>query len=142
MQVTQLFEFVVHNWYLFVALAVILGLLIHNLVVGERGNVEPLRATEMINHKDAAVIDVRSAADFATGHIVNAVNIPMNGFKNQMAVLSKYKGKPIIVNCKSGGQSGAACEQLRKQGFEEVYNLKGGILAWQAANLPLSRKKR
>ena len=142
MQVSQLFEFVVHNWYLFVALVVILGLLIHNLIVGERGNVEPLGATEMINHKDATVIDVRSAADFAAGHIVNAVNIPMNGFKNQLAVLGKYKGKPIIVNCKSGGQSGAACEHLRKQGFEEVYNLKGGILAWQAANLPLSRKKR
>ncbi|WP_295428676.1 rhodanese-like domain-containing protein [uncultured Thiodictyon sp.] len=142
MQVSQLFEFVVHNWYLFVALVVILALLIHNLIVGERGNVEPLGATEMINHKDATVIDVRSAADFAAGHIVNAVNIPMNGFKNQLAVLGKYKGKPIIVNCKSGGQSGAACEHLRKQGFEEVYNLKGGILAWQAANLPLSRKKR
>ncbi|AUB79520.1 rhodanese-like domain-containing protein [Candidatus Thiodictyon syntrophicum] len=142
MQVSQLFEFVVHNWYLFVALVVILGLLIHNLIVGERGNVEPLGATEMINHKDATVIDVRSAADFAAGHIVNAVNIPMNGFKNQLAVLGKYKGKPIIVNCRSGGQSGAACEHLRKQGFEEVYNLKGGILAWQAANLPLSRKKR
>ncbi len=142
MQVSQLFEFVVHNWYLFVALVVILALLIHNLIVGERGNVEPLGATEMINHKDATVIDVRSAADFAAGHIVNAVNIPMNGFKNQLAVLGKYKGKPIIVNCRSGGQSGAACEHLRKQGFEEVYNLKGGILAWQAANLPLSRKKR
>lgn len=142
MQVSQLFEFVVHNWYLFVALVVILGLLIHNLIVGERGNVDPLGATEMINHKDATVIDVRPAADFATGHIVNAINIPMNGFKNQMAVLGKYKGKPIIVNCKSGGQSTAACEHLRKQGFEEVYNLKGGVLAWQAANLPLSRKKR
>jgi len=142
MQASQLFEFVVHNWYLFVALVVILGLLVHNLIVGERGSADPLTATEMINHKDATVIDVRSAADFATGHIVNAVNIPMNGFKNQMAVIGKYKGKPIIVNCRSGAQSSGACEILRKQGFEEVYNLKGGILAWQAANLPLSRKKR
>jgi rhodanese-related sulfurtransferase len=142
MPVSQLFEFVLNNWYLFVALAVISGLLIHNLIVGDRGSVEPLAATEMINHKDATVIDVRPAADFATGHIVNAVNIPMNGFKNQLAVLAKYKGRPIIVNCRSGAQSSVACQQLRKEGFEEVYNLKGGILAWQAANLPLSRKKR
>lgn len=142
MQVSQLFEFVVNNWYLFVALVVISGLLIHNLIVGDRGSVEPLGATEMINHKDAAVIDVRPAADFATGHIVNAVNIPMNGFKNQLAALAKYKGRPIIVNCRSGAQSSLACQTLRKEGFEEVYNLKGGILAWQAANLPLSRKKR
>ncbi|WP_295383843.1 rhodanese-like domain-containing protein [uncultured Thiodictyon sp.] len=142
MQVSQLIAFVGHNWYLFVALAVILGLLIHNLTVGERGNVDPLAATAMINHQEATVIDVRSAADFAAGHIVNAVNIPMNGLKNQLAVIGKYKGKPIIVNCKSGGQSAAACQHLRKQGFEDVYNLKGGVLAWQAANLPLSRKKR
>lgn len=142
MQVSQIFEFVLNNWYLFVALAVISGLLIHNLIVGDRGSVEPLGATEMINHKDAAVIDVRPAADFAGGHIVNAVNVPMNGFKNQLAVLAKYKGRPIIVNCRSGAQSSLACQHLRKEGFEEVYNLKGGILAWQAANLPLSRKKR
>ena len=142
MQASQLFEFVANHWYLFVALVVILGLLIHNLIVGERGNVDLQAATAMMNHKEASVIDVRSAADFAAGHIVNAVNIPMNGFKNQMAVMNKYKGKPIIVNCKSGAQSAAACQILRKEGFTEVYNLKGGIMAWQAASLPLSRKKR
>jgi rhodanese-related sulfurtransferase len=139
---SQIVEFVGNHWYLFVALAVILGLLIHNLLVGDRGSVDPLKATELINHKDAVVIDVRPAADFAKGHIINAVNVPSNGFKNQMGVLAKYKGKPIVVNCRSGGQSMSACHQLRKEGFEEVYNLKGGILAWQEANLPLTRKKR
>jgi rhodanese-related sulfurtransferase len=142
MQVTQLIVFVGNHWYLFVALAVILGLLGYNLMVGERGSVDPLAATEMINHKEAVVIDVRPAADFATGHVINAVNVPINGFKNQMAALSKYKGKPIIVNCRSGSQSAAACSQLRKEGFDQVYNLKGGILSWQAASLPLTRKKR
>lgn len=142
MQLSQLSEFVVNHWYLFLALVVILGLLIHNLLVGERGSVEPLGATEMINHKDATVIDVRPAADFAKGHILNAVNIPMNGFKNQIAMLSKYKGRPLILSCRSGSQSAAACRHLRKEGFEDVYNLKGGILSWQAANLPLTRKKR
>lgn len=142
MQVNQLIEFVGNHWYLFVALAVILGLLIHNLVVGDRGSIAPLGATELINHRDAAVVDVRPAADFAKGHIINALNIPMNGLKNQTVALSKLKGRPIIVTCRSGSQSAVACNQLRKQGFEEVHNLKGGILAWQAANLPLTRKKR
>jgi rhodanese-related sulfurtransferase len=142
LQLSQLLEFVGNHWYLFVALAVILGLLIHNLMIGDRGSIDPLGATEMINHREAAVIDVRPAADFAKGHIINAVNVPMNGFKNQMAALAKYRGKPIIVNCRSGSQSGVACNHLRKEGFEEVYNLKGGILAWQAASLPLTRKKR
>lgn len=142
MQLSQLLEFVVNHWYLFLALVVIVGLLIHNLLVGDRGSIDPLGATEMINRQDATVIDVRPAADFAKGHILNAVNVPMNGFKNQMAMLAKYKGKPIIVSCRSGAQSSAACSQLRKEGFQDVYNLKGGILSWQAANLPLTRKKR
>jgi rhodanese-related sulfurtransferase len=117
-------------------------MLVYSFVVGEKGNVEPLAATEMINHKDATVIDVRPAADFAKGHIINAINVPANGFKNQAGALAKLKGRPIIINCRSGAQSAVACGQLRKQGFEEVYNLKGGIMAWQAANLPLTRKKR
>jgi rhodanese-related sulfurtransferase len=66
----------------------------------------------------------------------------MNGFKNQMAVLSKYKGRPIVVSCRSGSQSSAACHILRKAGFEEVFNLKGGVMAWENANLPLTRKRR
>lgn len=138
----QLVEFVGNHWFLFVALIVILGLLIHNLIVGSKGSVGPLQATEMVNHRDAVVIDVRPAADYAKGHIINALNVPMNGFKNQLASLSKYKGKPIIVNCRSGAQSSVACGQLRKAGFEEVYNLQGGIMAWEAASLPLTRKKR
>jgi len=138
----QLIEFVANHWILFLALVIILGLLIHNLIVGERGSVDPLAATELINRQDAVVIDVRPAADFAKGHIINAVNIPMNGFKNQMAVLSKYKGRPIVVSCRSGSQSSAACHILRKAGFEEVFNLKGGVMAWENANLPLTRKRR
>lgn len=138
----QLVEFVGNHWFLFLALIVIIGLLAYNLIVGGKGSVGPLQATEMVNHRDAVIIDVRSAADFAKGHIINALNIPMNGFKNQLATLNKHKGKPIIVNCRSGSQSSMACGQLRKAGFEEVYNLQGGIMAWESANLPLTRKKR
>lgn len=138
----SLFEFLGNHWYLFMALGVILGLLTWNLIVGDKGSVEPAAATLLINQREAAVIDVRPAADFAKGHIIDAVNIPMNGFKNQTAALTKYKDKPVIINCRSGAQSQAACHLLRKAGFAEVYNLKGGIMAWEAANLPLSRKKR
>jgi rhodanese-related sulfurtransferase len=142
MQVSQLIEFVGNHWYLFVALAAISGLLIHNLVVGERGSVGPQGATELINRREAVAIDVRPAADYAKGHIVDALNLPMNGLKNQLAVLARYKGRPLLVYCRSGSQSAAACAQLRKEGFEEVFNLKGGLMAWEAASLPLSRRKR
>lgn len=138
----QLVEFVGNHWYLFLALVVIIALLVHNITVGSKGSVTPLQATEMINHQDAVVVDVRPAADFLKGHIINAMNIPMNGFKNQLGTLTKYKSKPIIINCRSGAQSSLACSQLRKAGFEQVFNLRGGIMAWEAASLPLTRKKR
>jgi rhodanese-related sulfurtransferase len=138
----QLIEFLGNHWILFLALGVILGLLTYNLLVGSKGSVDPLGATTLINQKDAAVVDVRPTADFAKGHIINAVNIPMNGLKNQTAALNKFKDKPVIVTCRSGSQSQAACHFLRKAGFPEVYNLRGGVLAWESANLPLTRKKR
>jgi rhodanese-related sulfurtransferase len=138
----QIFEFMGAHWVLFAALGVILGLLTYNLLVGDKGSVDPMGATELINHQDAAVVDVRPAADYAKGHILHAVNIPMNGFKNQTASLNKFKEKPIVVTCRSGAQSQAACHVLRKAGFNEVYNLKGGVLAWESASLPLTRKKR
>lgn len=138
----MLIEFIGNNWYLFVALAVILGLLTHNLIVGGKGSVDPVGATDLINHKNALVVDVRPAADFAQGHVINAINIPFNGFKNQIGTLQKHKERPIVVNCRSGSQSSAACQQLRKAGFQDVYNLSGGLMAWQNAGLPLTRKKR
>jgi rhodanese-related sulfurtransferase len=140
MHTAQLLEFVGNHWPLFVALVVVLALLAYNLVVGERGSVDPAGATELINHKDAVVIDVRPAADFAKGHIINAQNIPMNGFKNQLGQLDKYKDRTIVVNCRSGSQSQAACKTLREAGFSKVYNLRGGIMGWQSASLPVTRK--
>lgn len=137
---SQLIEFLGNHWFLFVALAVIVALLIHNLIVGNQGSVGPLEATEMMNHQDAVVIDVRPAADYAKGHILGAINLPINGFGNQLATLNKYRGKPIIINCRSGASSSMACGQLRKAGFETVYNLQGGIMAWESAGQPLTRK--
>jgi rhodanese-related sulfurtransferase len=137
----QLVEFVGNHWILFLALIVISALLIHNLIVGDKGSVDPLGATDLINRREAAVIDVRPSADYAKGHIINAVNIPMNGFRNQTGTLAKFKTKPVVISCRSGSQSQMACGILRKQGFEEVYNLRGGVMAWQNANLPLTRKK-
>jgi len=137
----QLIEFTMNHSILVLSFLTIGGVLIFNLLQGNKGSVDPHVATEMINHQDAVVVDVRPAADFHKGHIINAINIPVNGFKNQINSLSKHKDQPIIISCRSGAQSQAACQQLKKQGFEQVFNLQGGILAWQSANLPVTRKK-
>ena len=137
----QLLEFTTNHWMLVTALIVILVLLAQNLMLGSKGGVEPQEATAMINHRDGVIVDVRPMADFSQGHIISAINIPINGFKNQIEQLNKHKGKPIIISCRSGAQSVQACRQLKNAGFEQVYNLKGGMLAWQNANLPVTKKQ-
>jgi rhodanese-related sulfurtransferase len=139
----QLIEFAGNHTLLVIALFVILGALTWNLLAGGgKNNIPPHEATGLINREEAVVVDVRPIADFNKGHIVNSINLPINGFKNQIKQLEKHKNKPIIVGCRSGNQSQTACRELRKAGFENVYNLRGGVFAWQSANLPLSRKKK
>ena len=137
----QLIEFTMNHWVLVLSFVLVAALLIYTLLQGNKGSLDAIGATDLINHQDAVVVDVRPAADYQKGHIINAINIPSNGFANQVNSLNKYKDRPIIVSCRSGSQSQAACQQLRKAGFEKVFNLRGGILAWQSASLPTTRKK-
>lgn len=80
------------------------------------------------------LIDVRTAPEYATGHIANATLIdwkdPEN-FKSAAKVLDK--DKPIYLYCRSGHRSTEAGNYLIKQGFKHVFNLEGGIQAWQAS---------
>ena len=136
----QLIEFAGNHTMLVASFFVVLALLTVSLIQGQKFSVDPTMATQLINREDAIVLDVRPMADFNKGHIVNAVSAPLNGFKNQIKSLEKHKQKPIIVGCRSGNQSQAACRDLRKAGFERVYNLRGGLHAWEAHNLPISNK--
>jgi rhodanese-related sulfurtransferase len=96
-------------------------------------------AVQMINRRDAVLIDVRDAAEFAGGHITNARHIPEAQIAQRLKELDKVKSKPIIVTCRSGNRSAAVTGLLRKSGFDEVYALRGGIAAWQQAGLPLEK---
>lgn len=138
----QLVEFAGNHALLVGAFLVVLSALIWNLVTDPGGKhaVDPMAATAMINHEDAVVVDVRSMAEFKDGHIVNAVNVPLNSLGNSIKKLEKHRGKPIVAVCRSGSRSGSACNTLRKNGFENVKNLRGGMLAWENANLPVKRK--
>jgi len=140
--IEQMIEFAGNNMLLVAAWFIAASFLVINLTADNKNNILPSRATEMINHDDAIVVDVRPAADFNKGHIINAINIPANTLTKQMSMLSKYQNKPIIVSCRSGAQSSVACRQLKKAGYENVFNLKGGILSWQSDNLPVSTKKK
>ncbi|MGL4475208.1 MAG: rhodanese-like domain-containing protein [Shewanella sp.] len=106
-------------------------------------NVNNHELTMMINREDAKVIDVRGKEDFKKGHIAGAMNVPMADIKNNQATsLENLKTSPIVIVCSAGMTSSQAAQLLSKQGFEQVFNLKGGMGEWQAANLPVQKSKR
>lgn len=136
----QFVEFLTNHWMLSVAFVVLLGLLVWTSLgyAGGVRKVSPLDATRLINSENAIVLDVRGDGEFEQGHIVNALHIPQGSLKDRLDKLEKYKARPIISTCRTGQQSATACSLLRKNGFEKVYSLSGGILAWQNASLPLT----
>lgn len=139
----QLIAFASHNTILVIAIVIVSLMLIHSLV-GERlrgySSVSPSESTQMINRDDALMLDVRESNEYSEGHIINSLHIPLSGLKTRMKELEKYKSKKVIVACRSGHRSSQACNNLKKEGFEQVFNLSGGVMAWESANLPLIKK--
>ena len=139
----EFIQFAIKQWYLFLALFGILGLLIGNEVMRKlRGvnNVNPTQALGLINNEDAVVLDVQDNGEYKQGHISEARHIPASSLKDHLGELQKLRSRPIIVYCRSGNRSSGACADLKKNGFEKVYNLSGGLSAWQGANLPIKKK--
>ncbi len=90
----------------------------------------------------AVILDVRTPEEFSKGYIAGALNSNWNdeAFNSQVSTLDK--SKPVFVYCLSGGRSAAAAAKLRKDGFQQVYELTDGMLAWRAANLPEVFKRK
>jgi rhodanese-related sulfurtransferase len=133
----QLSEFVVNHWLLVTAFCAVLGLLVANLVAGA-GGVSPQAAVIMINREGAVVVDVRPAAEFAGGHIIDAVNLPLSDIAAARERLKRHRDKPVLVYCASGTTAGQAVKQLKAMGFGPVQVLRGGLGAWRAENLPVT----
>ncbi len=102
--------------------------------------VSAFEAVQLINRKDAVVIDVRDIGEFEAGHISGAKHIPETQIADRLKELEKFKDRPIIMICRSGARSGSAVKNLRSNGFTEAVNLAGGIGAWEQAGMPLQKK--
>jgi len=137
----QFLEFIVNNWFLFLALIIVLTLLGVNMIrpklLGFK-EVKPNEVVGLINHDDAVMVDVRDSSEFEKGHVLNARNIPFGLFEERMHELDSLKTSPVVVYCEAGQQSARASAILQKQGFTSVYKLSGGLLTWKSANFPLS----
>ena len=134
-------EFITKNIFLVLVAVVSGGMLVWPLLRRGTGGpwVNTLEATQLINRSDALVIDLRTADEYAKGHILGAKNIPLADLERRAGELEKHKAKPVIVHCGHGNSSGAGVALLRNNGFASVHNLAGGFAAWQTAGLPVQK---
>lgn len=91
---------------------------------------------ELIGQENGIILDVRTPEEVAQGHIAGAsiLNIYDEDFVRKLNLMQK--DKPVYVYCRSGGRSSRAAQIMGENGFGEVYNLEGGMGAWNRANLP------
>ncbi len=98
--------------------------------------VSHFQATQYMNQGKTLVLDVRSAEEFAAGHLPNAKNIPLPELAERVKELEKSKSNVVITVCASGVRSASATAVLGKAGFTQVFSLEGGVDAWQSQGLP------
>ncbi len=83
------------------------------------------------------VLDVRTAKEFAQGHIKGAINISHEQIEHKLSKIIGYKHQTVVVHCRSGRRAVSAENTLRAAGFSDLRHLDGDMNGWQAANLPL-----
>lgn len=101
--------------------------------------VQPAEAEQLIASGDVELLDVRTPDEYAEGHVAGATLIDFYepDFADRIGELDR--SKTYVVYCRSGNRSGQAVALMAKQGFASVNDVDGGIVAWQAAGLPVSR---
>lgn len=103
------------------------GVLVALMVFKRLGQISPAKARELVQ-SGAKLVDVRSAAEFASGHLPGAVNVPVGELGARIKSLGE-KDQPVIVYCASGSRSALARSVLKGQGFAQVFNL-GAMSRW------------
>ena len=139
----QISEFAMNHPYLVIAFVVLLALVFFNelkIATQRFASLTPAAAVQLMNQEDVVVLDVREPSETIGGKIARAIQIPVGAVAKRIDELEKHKDKTMLVYCKTGARSGTACRELSKNGFDKVYSLNGGLMAWQEAHLPLSKK--
>jgi rhodanese-related sulfurtransferase len=137
----RLLEYVTHHyWYAAGAALAALLVIVYELRARNENiaAVSPQDAVRLMN-QGAVVIDLRPAEAFATGHVAGARQMSGEQILKAGDTLKKQKEKVLVVYDDTGSLGASAVRQLAAQGFTKAFNLRGGIAAWRAENLPLSK---
>ncbi|MBR9814202.1 rhodanese-like domain-containing protein [bacterium] len=137
----QILTFLSQHPVLTTALIVVLIATIGNeLVIAARSGhkLAPLDAVRLINDRDPIIVDVRSASDYKKSRLNRAVNLPISRLDEADAIIGTDKSRPLLLYCALGTTANSARDKLLQQGWTDVYPMRGGLNAWQGANLPVA----
>ncbi|TAL97121.1 MAG: rhodanese-like domain-containing protein [Paraburkholderia sp.] len=125
-----------------IAIALISGALLlwPAIIRRGRGGLSAAEATQLINRRNAVVIDLRSTEDFAKGHLPSARHIEFAALQAKAGQLVKNKSNPVLLVCQTGQQSNKAVRVVQDAGYAEVHVLQGGLNAWQQAGMPVVKQ--
>jgi rhodanese-related sulfurtransferase len=102
-------------------------------------DVNNVEATQLINRRNAVLLDVREPKEFEGGRLPSAIHIPLSQLAGRVSELAKFTARPIVAYCDTGRRSRMAAGALEKAGFKEIYTLQGGIAAWKKDGLPVEK---
>ncbi|UVE18207.1 rhodanese-like domain-containing protein [Pseudomonas sp. LS44] len=132
----HLIEFISNHYVLSAIFVVLLALLAYTELSKGGKSLSSRELTALVNSENGVVLDIRNSKDFASGHIVGALNIPFDKVATRISELEKYKAKTLVVVDAMGQHAGTVCRDLKAAGFNAA-KLGGGIGSWRGDNLPL-----
>jgi len=113
----------------------ILFIIIKNVIINGIKSESPIQIMNYLYNPGYMFIDVRDKDEFFAGHIPKSVNIPFSQISSLLKQIPN--DKQLIIASKSSKRSKKAISFLKDKGYDQLINLKGGLLAWQQAGYPL-----
>lgn len=101
--------------------------------------VAPRQAQQMLTNDSSLVVDVRTPGEFATAHIPDAINIPVDQLDPHLRRIVQAAGGTLVLVCQSGGRAEQAANKLAEGGHSDLVVLEGGMNSWEQAGLPVER---
>ena len=135
-------SFIQNNWMLIAVFVMSGGMLIWPFLQRRLSPVKDVtsaEATQLLNRRNAVLLDVREPKEFEGGRLPGALHIPLSQLAGRSSELAKLVARPVVAYCDTGRRSRSASGALSKAGFQEIYNLQGGIAAWKKDGLPLAK---
>ena len=111
-----------------------------NLVYCKYTSIDVATANDIItggSYPNLIILDVRTQSEYDEGHLENAILIPITELESRINEILQYRDTEIIVYCKAGGRSAQASSILDSNNFTKVFNVLGGITAWESAGYPI-----